>query len=87
MGIIGTVAPGAWQAGKSALHSIKSIKVFKKQLKTTKAISRKVKLQGRVSRHAKNVKDHLKIQGSLFVGKYLIKKYVNDPGYNSNSGK
>ncbi len=88
MGVVGAVAPSGLAAGKSILNSYNAAKVIKSQLSNVSAISRQVKLEGRLNSHYQIIKENIQIQGGLAAGKYLFKKYVNDyESSNGNGGK
>jgi len=83
MALVGAFAPSSLAAGKEAFRSYKASKELKKQLDRAGANSLKKKLNSRIGNHKASIKDHLKVQGSIAALKYILKKYLNQPGFDS----
>ena len=83
MGAVGFVAPSALGSAGKVYKSYKASKVLKHQRSGAKAISRINKLNRRIKKHSSRIKNEMAVQGSIAAGKYVAKKYINDPSRDS----
>ena len=84
MGAVGFVAPSALGSAGKAYKSYKGNKVRNLQINKAKAKSRINKLAQRVGEHGSRIKNELAVQGGIAAGKYVAKKYINDPSSSSS---
>ncbi len=89
MGAVGFVAPSVFGSAGKAYKSYKASKVLSSQLSRAKAASKIAKLGGRIKNHTGIIKRELATQGAIAAGKYVAKKFINDPDFSGteNGGK
>ncbi|MBN8284888.1 hypothetical protein [Zoogloea sp.] len=71
---IGTIAPGWFSVGKSALNSGRAISKLSEQLGRAQTINRAAKIAGRIQSHTSSIAGDIVIQGAFQGAKYVGKQ-------------